>query len=179
MVAIECPRCGAPTVAGAVECKFCKTQIVQDAVVGAAYDEGDDGYETGWGVCTRCAAVVYDSEDGAPCAAGGKHVCHADYEFALVLDDEEAEGDDGWTWCQKCNALFCGDGGKCPAGGAHDASESGDYTLDDSGEDDDGSVFRWCDKCEVLFYAEEHGVCVGGGAHRIGSDDEYALLEVE
>lgn len=39
---------------------------------------------------------------------------------------------DQWKWCQKCMGLVftgTGSGGACPAGGAHDTSASGDYTL--------------------------------------------------
>jgi hypothetical protein len=41
---------------------------------------------------------------------------------------------DGWRWCHKCEGLFYGPRqalSVCPAGGAHDGSLSGNYSLND------------------------------------------------
>lgn len=47
----------------------------------------------------------------------------------------KASNQKGWEWCHKCQGLFYGPNetaSKCPAGGAHDGTQSGVYTLADS-----------------------------------------------
>ena len=46
-------------------------------------------------------------------------------------------GQNKWSWCNKCQLLaFSGNGvGPCPAGGNHDHTGSGDYTLANFGAD--------------------------------------------
>ena len=39
---------------------------------------------------------------------------------------------EGWRWCHKCEGLFFAghpSQGRCPAGGSHDASQSGHYAI--------------------------------------------------
>ena len=42
-----------------------------------------------------------------------------------------AIGQQNWRWCNKCQGLFFGGnpGPKCPAGGKHDKTGSGNYRL--------------------------------------------------
>ena len=48
--------------------------------------------------------------------------------LSVQLAGDEAQSN--WRWCNKCQGLAWGGGvGKCPAGGNHDYTESGDYTL--------------------------------------------------
>jgi hypothetical protein len=85
-----------------------------------------------------------------------------------------------WRWCTKCQGLAYAGGaipGPCPAGGSHDHTGSGDYSLlhdlpGAAGQDN----WRWCSKCQGLAYAGiSQGVCPAGGTHNIASYD-YVLL---
>ena len=53
----------------------------------------------------------------------------------------------------------------CPAGGEHDHSGSGDYTLVINRPGAQGQTnWRWCRKCQCLaFGGHAGGVCVKGG----------------
>jgi hypothetical protein len=92
-------------------------------------------------------------------------------------DDEDYEGESGWEWCKRCNCLVSGEGGVCAAGGAHDGSDSDDYTLayeaEDEEEAEDG--WTWCKKCDCLVSGSKKLACAAGGRHE-HSDDEYAVL---
>jgi hypothetical protein len=86
---------------------------------------------------------------------------------------------DNWRWCHKCQSLFFGDvpHSRCPVGGTHDASQSGNYsilyaTANIAGQDN----WRWCDKCQGLFFAGAGTACPAGGSHNQGTTP-YRLLE--
>jgi len=80
-----------------------------------------------------------------------------------------------------CQCLFYGgnQGGRCVAtGGAHDATDSGDYTLAIGEAADEG--WMWCGKCEIVFYADDDGsACAAGGEHEAGSDDMYEVFDAQ
>lgn len=89
-------------------------------------------------------------------------------------------GQPGWRWCRRCQGLFFGGSptkGKCPAGGPHDGSTSGGYTLaldGGSGQAD----WRWCGKCQGLYFAGNAGsagVCPDGGIHNGSASGVYTL----
>ncbi len=84
-----------------------------------------------------------------------------------------------WRWCNKCQALaYAGNPtvGPCPAGGLHDHTGSGDYTLiqNDEGQDN----WRWCNKCQVLAYAGNipGGPCSAGGQHDHTGSGNYSMF---
>jgi hypothetical protein len=88
-----------------------------------------------------------------------------------------------WRWCLKCQGMFFseGGGGACPAGGAHDPSQSGRYTIlfgDGIPGAQDG--WRWCSQCAGFFFGlnPDPGACpVGPGHKHDGSQSgHYALL---
>jgi hypothetical protein len=48
------------------------------------------------------------------------------------LQQAPATGQDNWRWCHKCQGLMYAGGptsGFCPAGGGHDYTGSGDYSI--------------------------------------------------
>jgi hypothetical protein len=92
----------------------------------------------------------------------------------------------GWRWCKKCEGLWIADGGverkgKCAAGGTHDATDSGKYTL---AHNDDGAAgqsgWRWCKKCEGLWFADggadRKGKCPAGDGHDDADSGKYTLV---
>src|SRR3954452_19929705 len=86
---------------------------------------------------------------------------------------------DNWRFCSKCFGLWFNgnpDNGICPAGGTHDVSQSGNYTLHIS-PDPGQPGWRWCHKCEGLWFSENNvpGVCPAGGAHSQTGSGQYVL----
>jgi hypothetical protein len=88
----------------------------------------------------------------------------------------------GWRWCYKCQGLFFAGNpsqGGCPAGGSHDASQSGRYVLlwgDGVPGAQDG--WRWCQKCQGLFFSQNpsQGICPADrGAHDGSASGHYVL----
>ena len=88
-----------------------------------------------------------------------------------------------WRWCHKCQILFYSGGnalnGQCPAGGQHDKSISGNYTLAHNQLSYPGqSEWRWCHRCQGLFYSAGRsvsGTCPAGDQHDRGTSGNYAL----
>jgi hypothetical protein len=88
-----------------------------------------------------------------------------------------------WFWCKKCEGMFFGgfpgSSGTCPAGGGHDRSASGNYSLTINSPDDTGQHYwRWCNKCQGLFFAGHGaGTCPSGGAHDQHGSGDYSLTQ--
>ncbi|MBL8041002.1 MAG: matrilysin family metalloendoprotease [Chthonomonas sp.] len=86
-----------------------------------------------------------------------------------------------WRWCNKCQGLFFGGNPnpKCPAGGEHDKTGSGNYSLlhNSSAAAGQQSNWRWCNKCQGLFFGgNPNPKCPAGGDHvKIGSGN-YSLI---
>jgi hypothetical protein len=71
-----------------------------------------------------------------------------------------------------------GQANACPAGGAHDASKSGNYTLNDNVSTTIQQNWQWCHRCGGLFYASYGtGTCPaqGGRGHNCSGRDGYSL----
>jgi len=85
-----------------------------------------------------------------------------------------------WRWCHKCQGLyFAGNpGSKCPAGGAHDHTGSGNYSLLDNAVGAHGqNNWRWCHKCQGLYFGGNPGSkCPAGGAHDHTGSGNYTLV---
>jgi hypothetical protein len=91
---------------------------------------------------------------------------------------------EGWRWCNKCQGMFYGlhptGLGACPAGGAHNPSQSGYYYIRVegavSGVQQDG--WSWCKKCMGFFYSggASMGYCPTGGAHTNQGSGAYAAI---
>ena len=102
-------------------------------------------------------------------------------QYCLILWDTDQSD---WRWCDKCQGLFFAGGntlGACPAGGAHNDTGSGDYTLAQSGNGQSDSKcqpdWRWCNRCQGLFFAGNNtlGACPAGGAHNDTGSGDYKL----
>jgi 3',5'-cyclic AMP phosphodiesterase CpdA len=69
----------------------------------------------------------------------------------------------------------------CPAGGKHDHSQSGNYTLAHNDPSAPGqSDWRWCKKCQGLaFSLNQPSVCPAGGSHDYSQSGNYTLASAE
>jgi hypothetical protein len=90
-------------------------------------------------------------------------------------------GQDKWRWCHKCQGMYFSANatqGKCPAGGAHDHTGSGNYDIVQNWAKAPGqSNWRWCHKCQGMYFAGNatQGKCPGGGAHDHTGSGDYKL----
>jgi pimeloyl-ACP methyl ester carboxylesterase len=89
--------------------------------------------------------------------------------------------DRSWRWCQKCEGLFStADQTVCPAGGSHDGSASGQYSLALDARFHHGQhQWKWCQRCGGLFFSgyegTRHSTCPAGGAHDGAASGDYSL----
>ena len=98
--------------------------------------------QSGWRWCSKCYGMGFTDPSRQPgvCAAGGRHdhsnsgtykvepfKAHAPSILQAFVDDTEQGG---WAWCHRCEMLgYKLQPSKCPAGGAHDFSQSTAYLL--------------------------------------------------
>jgi hypothetical protein len=86
-----------------------------------------------------------------------------------------------WRWCSKCQGLWFAGGssqGKCPAGGSHSKTGSGNYSLVHQATIAPGQAnWRWCSKCQGLWFAgnPSQGKCPAGGTHIKTGSGNYTL----
>lgn len=138
---------------------------------------------TGSGVQLRLAVNRPNVDDFAagPHQGDGRWVVHVDIH---APDEAVSSGtQDGWRYCSRCQGLaFAGNGwlGRCSAGGEHNFSHSGRYTLayESSGQGD----WRWCHRCEGLFFHgnDSFGRCPAGGTHApdaLSRSSNYTLVQ--
>jgi hypothetical protein len=87
----------------------------------------------------------------------------------------------GWNWCSKCQGLFYGwnsSKGRCPAGGAHSSSGSGDYSITHNAAPSGYQAdWNWCGKCQGFFYGPQqaNSVCPAGATHDGRGSGNYAV----
>ncbi len=98
------------------------------------------------------------------------------------LYDTNINEQNNWRWCNKCQGLFFGGnlaGSKCPVGGAHIATGSGNYHLIQNTVGAPGQAnWRWCSKCQGLhFGGNPPGSCPGGGTHIKTGSGNYSLVQ--
>jgi hypothetical protein len=91
-----------------------------------------------------------------------------------------AEYQSNWRWCNRCQGLAYGGNvatSRCPAGGRHNHSGSGNYILAHVDVPGKQSGWRWCNRCQGLFYAggSTTGACPAGGGHNYGGSYEYRV----
>ena len=98
-------------------------------------DTPDDTGQNDWHYCFKCAGLFFAGNDpgvltvGQCPAGGGGHDKSRSGDYRLF---SSGSGQGDWWFCGKCTGLFfSGNGsmGSCPAGGPHDNSSSGQYTL--------------------------------------------------
>jgi hypothetical protein len=91
---------------------------------------------------------------------------------------------EGWRWCNKCQGMFYGlyptGLGICPAGGAHNPSQSGRYYIRVEGTvpNVQQGGWSWCSKCMGFFYSAGGtlGFCPAGGTHTNQGSGAYAAI---
>lgn len=98
-------------------------------------DENVPGQQ-GWRWCKKCEGLWFaggGDERKGKCPAGKHHDATDSGNYVLVLNDENAQGQNEWRWCKKCEGLWFAGGekreGKCPGGDVHSKDDSGNYTL--------------------------------------------------
>jgi hypothetical protein len=151
-----------------------------------------------WRWCHKCEGLFFAAHPSqGQCPAGGAHDASQSGEYETRLGGESApagqlpqpslkpisaqQGD--WRWCHKCEGIFFAGHptqGQCPAGGAHDASQSGHYAIlfdDGVGSENAQNSWRWCHKCEGLFFAghPSKGVCPAGQPHDASQSGAYKV----
>ena len=147
--------------------------------------------QSNWRWCSKCQGLHYidDWQNPVlgPCPAGKQHEIEDSSGYTVVQGVASAPGQHGWRYCQKCRGLFFGAHqthgivlhDQCPAGGQHDGSRSGDYSLVMDDPDAPGQPgWRWCWKCDGLFYGpnQAQSRCPAGGQHEAGSATQYSVL---
>jgi hypothetical protein len=89
-----------------------------------------------------------------------------------------SSGQDGWFWCSSCEGMIFGGEMLCPAGGCHDGTASGIYSLlHDVGPSGGQTNWRWCSKCQGLAFAGNgtEGHCPAGAGHDLSRSFDYAI----
>jgi len=132
-----------------------------------------------WRWCSRCYGLSYGTNvtrSVCPAPGGGPHLITNSGNYVLFPIKSRYAGQNGWGWCNKCQGLCHGTAvttGVCPAGGAHDRTDSPDYFVWAS-EVQQGTFaakdfvaqdnWRHCSKCKGMLHSGG-GVCPAGGAH--------------
>jgi len=145
--------------------------------------------QTGWRWCYLCQGLFYSGNPTPGVCPSNGTAGHSiqtfpffvDWNFAVLFGDNIGGAQAGWRWCRKCQGFFFGGnpGSVCPAGQAHDGSESGHYALQfgDSVPGTQGH-WRWCRKCQGLFNAGNvsQGVCPADKSiHDGSSSGQYGV----
>ena len=92
--------------------------------------------QSDWRWCYKCQGLFFSGGQlsRGTCPAGGQHQKTVSGNYALVHNQPiAADHQSEWRWCSKCQGLFYAAGqslsGRCPAGGYHDKTISGNYSL--------------------------------------------------
>ena len=87
---------------------------------------------------------------------------------------------DNFRWCNKCQGMFLGGSSvsRCPAGGGHNGTGSGNYSLMRNSQFPYGQQdWRACKKCQSVFFGPKTlGVCPSGGPHDLSGSNNYTLV---
>jgi hypothetical protein len=134
--------------------------------------------QAGWRWCSRCQVLWYAKHNtSGHCGAGGAHIPGAGQYHAPLQSGNGCNGQAGWKWCCRCMAMFFGTGASvCAAGGAHDQSGSGDFTLC-MGSMHGQFGWGWCCRCGVLWYTpnQSSSYCPAGGNHSHAGSGQYQM----
>jgi hypothetical protein len=141
-----------------------------------------EGALGGWRLCEKCGLLAHVHKPGV-CYAGGAHDdSWMEFSNALVysvLRDTAPYGaQPGWRRCGKCQSLSYGEFeiGPCPAGGTHDHSTSGVYSLFQSSDANGQPGWRRCAKCNGLGFIQlSPGVCRDGAPHDFTDSLAYSI----
>ena len=139
-----------------------------------------------WRWCHKCSGMFYlaSKVTYGRCPAGGAHNASRSGHYHVphgqgIMQCTQPH----WRWCHKCSGLFYSANkttfGRCPAGGAHDATKSGHYHPPHGSAQCKGGAqvhWRWCHKCSGLFYSANKatfGRCPAGGTHDATKSGHY------
>src|SRR5215831_5098077 len=143
--------------------------------------------QSGWRWCRLCQGFWFagNPTTGA-CPANGTagHSFVGSGNYAIPRSSDWFGGDQPlWRWCNKCEGLwYAGNGtsGVCPAGGGHDDTGSGDYSLNKDGGDGQAN-WRWCHFCQGLWFSANAtgGVCPANGSngHSASGSGNYHIFQ--
>ncbi len=140
--------------------------------------------QTGWRQCSKCSCLWFTGNTTSKCPAGGAHGSALGGYGVSAPNTAPIPGQSNWRWCRKCQCMFFSGNatqGVCIAGGAHDKSQSGDYTVPTGYWGSWGgaeiSAWRWCKKCEALFHPTSTSgkTCHAGLKHDGSQSGSYAV----
>ena len=187
------PRAGRPTGVPATSkgplyaALFINSDIFQGPGVSAGA-----GAQNDWYYCTVCQSLFFAGHGDGQCPVGGGHTGGG--EYALTTGQPAGappEGQSGWKWCSKCQALCYEPGTSaypsiCPLDkGQHECpyppyflTEIGSATAPGIATMDLQADWRWCRKCGVLFFSGINlGHCAAGHEHDPSGSGNYSVLE--
>lgn len=139
-----------------------------------AYGGGTAHDQPGWRYCSRCHGLVFETE--GVCFLGGPHEFADSLPYHLPVDVEPPDAQPGWRLCSACQTLsYTGFAiGPCPAGGTHDVTSSGHYSLWPSSLDFGEPGWRACQRCRSLVLVSVSlGACRDGSPHDVSQSPAY------
>lgn len=147
--------------------------------------------QAGWRWCSKCSNLNFaPNVTRSVCPVDQKpHAVDRSGPYVLFPNRSRYAGQPGWGWCNKCQGLCHGGAalsGFCPAGGAHDRTDSPNYLLWAAENPQGASApkdfnaqdnWRWCNRCYSLVHASFLGTCPapGGGPHNPTGSWNYHL----
>ena len=110
---------------------------------GVAVQLGGGPRRAGLALCSRCQGF---SRPGDACAGGVPHAQDCARSYVVALNAPTAPGQAHWRLCGKCQTLSFRSR-VCFAGGTHDLTGSGGYTV---GQNPGQNQWRHCPNCQGL-----------------------------
>eukprot|EP01097_Dermamoeba_algensis_P000061 TRINITY_DN1015_c0_g4_i2.p1 TRINITY_DN1015_c0_g4~~TRINITY_DN1015_c0_g4_i2.p1 ORF type:complete len:573 (-),score=82.41 TRINITY_DN1015_c0_g4_i2:527-2206(-) len=134
--------------------------------------------QANWRWCNKCQHLWWAGEKNGVCIKGGTHSMEGSGDYFLHHNENHVQdGQEGWRYCHKCCVLFNSKRttlSNCPAGGRHDPSHSGRYTIKKT-PDHGQSQWKKCMQCSGLHYnGLNAGRCPAGYGH-MWQEQEYVL----
>jgi hypothetical protein len=133
--------------------------------------------QQGWRYCHKCTAMVFG--DG-PCFVGDRHDYLESLVYSLPVGVDLPDAQPGWRWCSKCQVLSLASTkvGRCAAGGEHDHSGSGTYSVYPDSMANGQPGWRLCKKCRTMTLASvSTGHCRDGGLHDLTGSSAYQVQD--
>jgi hypothetical protein len=142
-----------------------------------AFGAAPVGTQQGWRYCRKCTSLVFS--DGA-CFMGSEHEFSESLSYSIPVEVEPVDAQPGWRWCGKCQTLsYSGFAvGPCPAGGIHDQSTSGKYSVYPDSLNNGQAGWRLCTKCRTMTLSSvSPGPCRDGSIHDLTGSPAYQVPE--
>jgi hypothetical protein len=135
-----------------------------------------DEVQRHWGLCIRCARLVFVVVPGV-CWDGAVHeFAEFDAEYGVAFGPAPEGTQPGWRSCGRCQCLSDANNPshRCFAGGDHDFTGSFEYAVPIVQVGLQG-WWQWCSKCQGVTLASG-GRCHDGEPHQAGGVDNYNLV---